>query len=243
MLHWFAAARAEHIPPAPRPGARAGRPRLRRRPDRPARRPAGYRHVGVDLVAGLAAARRASTASCRSAATCSRCRSPTACADVVVGRGDPRARRRRRRPRWPSALPGAAAGRHAGARHDRRHPAGPLIAVGHRRADPGRRPAGHPRPGAVRRPAPAGGRGRPARRRPALVGLRPSVRDCARLAPRPPARGAAEPGSTAVLFAGPRPQDDDRCRTAGGRPGRARYRRGTMTPTPRRRSPWHRPRW
>ena len=41
MLHWLAASRAEHIPPAPRPTARAGRPRLRRRPHGPARRPPG----------------------------------------------------------------------------------------------------------------------------------------------------------------------------------------------------------
>jgi 2-polyprenyl-6-hydroxyphenyl methylase / 3-demethylubiquinone-9 3-methyltransferase len=51
MLHWLAASRAEHIPPAPRPGAvlvdlacGAGlmAPHVHR---------LGYRHVGVDLTA------------------------------------------------------------------------------------------------------------------------------------------------------------------------------------------------
>jgi 2-polyprenyl-6-hydroxyphenyl methylase/3-demethylubiquinone-9 3-methyltransferase len=83
MLHWFAASRAEHIPPAPRPGAllvdlACGgglmAPHVAR---------LGYRHVGVDLgVPGLEVARGHGVLPVRGSVTAV----PLAdgCADVVV---------------------------------------------------------------------------------------------------------------------------------------------------------------
>ena len=70
----------------PGPGARAGRPGLRRRSAGPPRRALGYRHVGVDLVAGRST-RPPRTASPRSGPTCTRCRSPTA-APTSVSAGE-----------------------------------------------------------------------------------------------------------------------------------------------------------
>jgi 2-polyprenyl-6-hydroxyphenyl methylase / 3-demethylubiquinone-9 3-methyltransferase len=58
MLHWFAAARAEHIPPAPRPGAVLVDLACGGGLMAPHAARLGYRHVGVDLgVPGLELAR------------------------------------------------------------------------------------------------------------------------------------------------------------------------------------------
>ncbi|MCW2678557.1 MAG: Methyltransferase type 11 [Modestobacter sp.] len=83
MLHWLAASRAEHVPPAPRPdavlvdlacGGGLMAPHVQR---------LGYRHVGVDIgVAGLRTAREPGVSAVRGSVL----EVPLAdgCADVVV---------------------------------------------------------------------------------------------------------------------------------------------------------------
>ena len=150
MLHWFAASRAEHIPPAGADGrvlvdlACGGglmAPHAAR---------LGYRHVGVDLgLPGLGPRPRAR----RAAGAGSVLAVPLAdgCADVVVAGeilehveddvGVLAECARLLRPGGTLVIDAIAATRLAA-----------LIAVGIARADPGRPAPGHPRPGALRRP-------------------------------------------------------------------------------------------
>ncbi len=198
MLHWIAAARAELLPPAPRPGALlvdlgCGAGLLAPHAAR-----LGYRHVGVDLV----------PVSLRIAAE----------HGVRPVRGDvQRLPLADGWPTWSSAgeilehVPDLAAAVAEACRVLR--PGGTLVldtiantrlarlvTVTIAERHPGRRPAGHPRPGAVRRPGPAGRRGRPARR----------------AADADAACGPPLPGHGAVAGP-PRPRPADACR-----PGRRR---------------------
>jgi len=82
-LHWLAASRAEHIPPAPRPGAVLVDLACGGGLMAPHVAPLGYRHVGVDLgLAGLRVAREHGVAPVRGSVLAVPL--ADACADVVI---------------------------------------------------------------------------------------------------------------------------------------------------------------
>ena len=211
----------------------AGRPRLRRRPARPARRPAGLparrRRPGPGLAALGRRARRPAGTRRRAAAADRGRAAPTSSSAGEILEHVPDLRAavaeacRVLRPGGTLVLDTIA-----------RHAAG---AAGHgddRRADPGRRPAGHPRPGAVRGPGPAGRRGGPARRAADPARHAPAAGGHAAVAgpAATPTRGCGRPGRPPCSSRdmGSR-RARDRLRTGRtGRPRRGAGRRRALVP-------------
>ena len=202
MLHWFAASRAEHIPPAPHPARVLVDLACGGGLDGAARRAAGLPARRGRPRAARAAAGPRARACCRSGARCwpsrwptgaptssSRARCSSTSSDDVAVLAECA---RLLRPGGTLVIDAVADTRLAD-----------LVAVAHRRADPRRTAAGAPRPRAVRRPRAAARRRRRARPRPPPGrACRPSVRDARRLAAaaaprdRPHAAAARPPPSS-----------------------------------------------